>query len=469
MELIYKQFITIVDAAFDLQRYAEGGTNVIGTRSNVNAYTGVQTAQTSSNDMSPTMKEYYDTELLENARNKHYYNQFGEKQALPRNHGDTVEWRRFNTLPNADRLVEGVIPKGKNFGMTKLTAPIHQCGMYTAITDRLEMHAIDNIILGLTEELGASAGETEDISIRNVLMEGTNVMFAPPVDENGKTTGDAPVGRWGLTTACRLTPDLINRAKTQLKKLKAPNINGKYVAIIHPSVAYDLRNSEYWIEAHKYAHVEEIFNGEIGELHGVRFIEANTATCWKSTDLDGFDSLSMTAAYVKNDASAYAEYGDVTPYKATITETPTKGMVGRYVHVNDGGTNVCTVKIMGVDTKNKYIWFDTDIGITPASGDKLMPGESGVDGAAVYGCLILGKGAYGIIDPEGCGMEMIIKDKNQAGGPLNQFSTLGYKFESGTKILYQDRMIRIECSSALSDTDEDNSAPIQQADAVQYA
>ncbi len=64
---------------------------------------------------------------------------------------------------------------------------------------------------------------------------------------------------------------------TLLKKLKAPKIDGKYIAIIHPSVAYDLRSSEAWIEAHKYAGLTELFTGEIGELHGVRFIETTEA------------------------------------------------------------------------------------------------------------------------------------------------------------------------------------------------
>lgn len=41
----------------------------------------------------------------------------------------------------------------------------------------------------------------------------------------------------------------------------------------YPSVAYDLRSSKDWIEVHKYAATSEIFNGEIGELHGCRFIE----------------------------------------------------------------------------------------------------------------------------------------------------------------------------------------------------
>ncbi len=470
MDIVYRNFT----GGINLQFFAEGGTNVVGTNANVNAYTGARTAQTAQNNMSPTMKDYYDTELLENARNEHYHMQFGMKQQLPRGNGKTISWRRFNTLPNADRLVEGVIPKGKEFGMTEIRTDIKQYGMYIAITDQLELHAVDNIILGATEELGASAGDTQDIAIRNVLMEGTNVMYAPPVDENGKATGAAPVGRWGLTKACRLTPQMVNKAVTRLKKLKAPRINGKYIALVHPSVVYDLREDDYWVEAHKYAKPEEIYNGEIGELHGVRFIEAPNAVCWRGTDIGGVEELTLTTNYTANDTTAYAEYGDASPFRATVSETPTKEMLGHFVHVYDAsaGTNVGTVKIIGVDTKNKHVWFDIGLGITPASGDKLVPGEGGANGddgkpLAVYGCLFLGKDAYGIIDPDGAALEMIVKDKNQAGGPLNQFSTLGYKFSGGTKILYQDRMLRVECCSEFSDTDEDNSNPIGQADPMQ--
>ena len=70
-----------------------------------------------------------------------------------------------------------------------------------------------------------------------------------------------------------MMPAMINKAVTIMKKNRAPRINGRYYAVIHPSVAFDLRQSKDWIEAHKYAAPEQLFNGEIGELHGVRFIE----------------------------------------------------------------------------------------------------------------------------------------------------------------------------------------------------
>ena len=80
------------------------------TTGHVDSYSG---NPVTTNALSPTMKEYYDTELLENARENLIFAQLGKKQVLPKNHGKIVEWRKWNTLGDADMLVEGVIPEGK--------------------------------------------------------------------------------------------------------------------------------------------------------------------------------------------------------------------------------------------------------------------------------------------------------------------------------------------------------------------
>ena len=306
---------------------------------------------TSQGSMNPTMKTFYDTALLENAREAMVFTQLGEKQPMK---GNKIEWRKFNTFAKAlTPLQEGVIPTGQTFGMTKIESDISQHGDYVAISDRLEMESFDDVIYGATEEMGAAEGETYDTLTRNILVAGNSVMYCPD--------GDTEVeSRAGIKNTCILTPDVVSRANTWLKKNKAPKISGKYVAIIHPSVAYDLRKSEDWKDAHKYADVIPIFNGEIGELHGVRFIESTNAKIWKES------------------------------------------------------------------------------------------------GTAVYATLFMGAKAFGILDPQGEGMEMIIKTKEQIGGPLNQFGTIGYKFCHGAKILYQERMLRVESGSFFGDVDEAN-------------
>lgn len=346
------------DKIFDLQMFAAEVTPITGTNVEVRS-----NAAHASTAMSDTMKTYYDTELLENARNEFYFEQFAKKQGLPANHGRTIEWRKWNTLPNAQALTEGVVPSGQKLGMTSINAALQQYGMYVAVTDLLDLHAIDNVILGASEELGASAGQTQDILIRNVLDQSTNDMLCDTVTNGVKTT---PTDYSNMaSTNNRLTPDMVNKAVTWMKKCHVPTINGKYIAIIHPSISYDLRSSNEWVEAHKYARPEEIFNGEIGELHGVRFIESHNAKIHQEQLSDG-------------------EY-------------------------------------------------------------------------AVYNCYFLGKDAYACIDAAGGNMEMITKTREQIGGPLNQFSTIGYKFEDATKILYPERVLLVRCCSAYSqDDDMDN-------------
>ena len=78
-------------------------------------------------------------------------------------------------------------------------------------------------------------------------------------------------------------------------------------------------------------------------------------------------------------------------------------------------------------------------------------------GTLTYATYFFGKDAFGIIDPEGGALQMIVKDKSQVGGPLDQFSTVGYKFETnGATILYTERVLRVMSCSSFSASDEVN-------------
>lgn len=439
-----------------------------GTTGTVNAYTGVYDAsQTTTHSMSATMKEYYDTELLENARPKLIFSQLGKQQSLPRRHGKVVQWRKWNTFDKAlTPLQEGVIPQGQKFGITETDAKIEQYGDYTAISDQLEMHAIDPVIQGATEEMGAAGGWTADTLVRNVLCTGTSVIYADTLDANGVPTS-TPVGHYQMSASNnRLTPDTVNKAYTFLKKQKAPFFEGnKYVAVIHPSVTYDLRSNPDWIDYHKYEATRQIFEGEIGELHGVRFIENTEAPIFVGADLfSSSRELSITAK--SNTASdTNISFGRVSAYRCTVSETITDAigaaLIGRKVNFYETGeTNPWTgsATIVGVYKASGYIYFDVAVPTNVASGDKLYPGEGAASTteAAVYATFFFGKDAFAVVDPEGMGMEMIIKGRDQVGGPLNQFSTVGYKFETAAKILYQERMVRVESCSAYSTVDEEN-------------
>ena len=73
-------------------------------------------------------------------------------------------------------------------------------------------------------------------------------------------------------------------------------------------------------------------------------------------------------------------------------------------------------------------------------------------------CKTFGKDGYAMVDPDGESgtLEVIVKGK-EYGGPLNQFSTIGYKFETnGATILYEERVTRVETLSYFASEDEAN-------------
>ena len=237
---------------------------------------------TGASGMSAEMKTFYEKRLIDQAEPALVHDQFGDPYPIPANGGKNIEFRKYDSLPKATTpLTEGVTPDGQTMNVSTVTAEVRQYGGWVPITDTLQLTAIDNNILQATKIIASQAGRTLDTIVRDVLAGGTNVIYAPKIGEGGAET--AVTSRATLDATCQLTSDLIARAATQLKAMNADPIGTSCVGIIPPEVAYDLRRDPDWIDVHKYAQPDEIYNGEIGTLHGVRFVETSEAKIWKGT------------------------------------------------------------------------------------------------------------------------------------------------------------------------------------------
>ena len=226
---------------------------------------------TGSEGLSAENKTFYDKVLLRDAKPNLVHDQFAQKRNIPKNGGKTIEFRKFGSLPKAlTPLTEGVTPDGSLMDVTAITATVAQYGDYIKITDVVKLTTIDNTLVEAVSMLGDQSGRTLDTITRDAMAAGTNVIYA-----GGR------LSRANLTDADTLTVNLVKKAATQLKRHNTPTINGSYVAIIHPDVAYDLTTSEGWIEVHKYADVTPIFEGEIGKIGNVRFVESTEAKIWR--------------------------------------------------------------------------------------------------------------------------------------------------------------------------------------------
>ena len=250
-----------INHMYDLQLFAEANTQT-------------------SNDLSAEMKTYYGMELLESAKPQLVHNQFAATKGMPVGGGKTVEWRKFGSFDKAlTPLTEGVTPAGQALNVTTVTAEVHQYGGWVPLTDMLDLTAIDNNIVQATNVLASQGGRTMDTIVRDILNGGTNVIYAPKIGTGGAET--AVTSRADLDATAQLTVDLIDQAVALLQTQNADPIGDSFVAIVHPHTSYDIRKDPNWIEAHKYAAPEEIFNGEIGKINNVRFVVSSEAKVWK--------------------------------------------------------------------------------------------------------------------------------------------------------------------------------------------
>lgn len=332
-------------------------------------------------DLAVEQKTWYHRNLMERLRGSLVYSQFAQKVKIPKGNSKTVEFRRFSSLDvnavgpgvgytnNQFQLTEGVTPAGQTMKATAFTATVSQHGSYIAITDVLELTNYDPILDQASELLGEQAGDYIDLLVREVLMAGTNVLyaFASKFNTDGEAVRDTaaatPTARVQVGTSHPLSWDTLRAGKRIMQRNKVKPYKGEkstkpgageYVCIIHPDAVFDIESTKKWNAVKTYQDQADLYSGELGMGFGVRIVVTENAKVWAA---------------------------------------------------------------------------------------------AGLAGADVYGALMIGNHAYGIVDVAGSGnVEYIFHPKGSAGSgdALNQRSTTGWKCMFTTVILEQLALLRIE-------------------------
>lgn len=237
---------------------------------------------TEGNDLSAEAKEFYSGYIIDEASPELVHDQFADKYPIPKGNSKKITFHRFAPLVKAlTPLTEGVTPEGQKLDVSMLEAEVAQYGAYVETSDVLTLTSVDPMIVQATKMLASQAGRTLDTITREVMNGGTNVLYA---EKNG-----VPVtSRSDIDDTALVTAKLIKKAAMILKRQNAPTINGSYVALIHPDVAYDLMNDqEGWIDVHKYMDATKIFDGELGKIGNVRFVESTEAKIFMGAGASG--------------------------------------------------------------------------------------------------------------------------------------------------------------------------------------
>lgn len=207
------------------------------------------------------------------------FEQLGMAGRIPKGEGKTVVWNRMtNPTAKSTPLTEGTDPTPSGLSATLVSATLSQYGNYEQVTDILELTAVDTTIKEAMDVLAYEATKTIDTVIRNVIDAGGTVMYATGGYSN--SAGFNPT-RNSLDSNDVITVGDVRRAKRQLQRFSAkPHTKDRYVAVAHPDVIFDLQGDANWVNAHLYTEkgIDAIYNGEAGEIYGVRFVMSENVT-----------------------------------------------------------------------------------------------------------------------------------------------------------------------------------------------
>ncbi len=218
----------------------------------INSYSGLTSEQ----------KTFYDRALLERLLPATIFVQHGQKRPIPKNEGDKVNFRRYQSLAvPAASLTEGVTPEGVSLSISKIDASVKEEGNYVTMTEKLDLMGIDKNIAEASSLMGENAAETLETRCADVIFAGTTQQYV------GGVSAAAATGA--------LTCAEIRKAVKTLKEANARrHADGFYHAFIDPEGAENLQADKEWQECNVHNGTKNIERGYIGEYGGVKFYES---------------------------------------------------------------------------------------------------------------------------------------------------------------------------------------------------
>lgn len=208
------------------------------------------------------------------AKKQMVYDIGAQKKPMPANSGKTVYFNRFTALAAATTpLTESTNPGATALSTTVVSATVAEYGAYGQVSSLYDLTNIDS---GLREHVATFAYQgalTLDTLIANELKSGATTQLA------GAKSNITDIAATDVVSGAE-----IRKAARTLKLNGAmPFEDGYFKGIIPTNCVYDLLGNSEWLDAHRYTDATNIMTGEIGRLHGVRFVETNNVATTSST------------------------------------------------------------------------------------------------------------------------------------------------------------------------------------------
>jgi N4-gp56 family major capsid protein len=233
------------------------------------------------------INNYYDRLLLEREKPYLVHPNFGQVRNIPVGGTGVIKFRKYGALTaNITPLTEGETPAGTNPSVTDITATALWYGDYITYTDKVTIESPDPVLTELTEVLGEQAGLSIDTLSRDVLVQGTNVLFADATSPkvNAQTSD--------VSATDVLEKVILDRAISTLRSANAKYITNFvspdagylttpvapcFVGIVHPQSVVNLKAITGFVSVEQYANKGDVMPNEVGKYDRVRFVESTQA------------------------------------------------------------------------------------------------------------------------------------------------------------------------------------------------
>lgn len=229
-----------------------------------------ETTSTLSNEL----MTFYSSKFIERAKNILVHAQGFQKTTHGKYQGKVMRMNRYTALSVASTaLTEGTNPTEVSIASSTVDVTLAEYGTTVKVAKLLSLTTIDREGQEKVELIGQNMGETLDDLARTALYGGATAQLA-----------GAKSALTDVAATDTFDADEVRKAVRTLKVNKALRYgDGYFMGKVGPYSSYDLMGDSTWVNAHTYKDGAELYKGEIGRLHGVRFIETNYQKSESST------------------------------------------------------------------------------------------------------------------------------------------------------------------------------------------
>jgi N4-gp56 family major capsid protein len=219
--------------------------------------------------LSGVIQTVYSQEVLLAAQPLLKFDQFATvKTELNVSPGMTIQFLGYDNIAQGGKLTEGTQMTTKTLSTNTRQITVYEYGNAVAMSEFLLQTSFRDVMADAAVLLGRDFATVVDAEERAVLETSTQRVYA-----GRKASRDL------LVAADILDVRAIKDAVEILSTKNIPKVNGDfYVCFVHPHQSRNLRDDANWINAAHYGDPDRIFNGEIGRIEDVVFIETTDLT-----------------------------------------------------------------------------------------------------------------------------------------------------------------------------------------------